>query len=56
MQFHTRSASLLLAGAVFLAAPVGTVSAQTVNLNTMVFQGMQNLPQLVAQKQGFFAR
>ena len=37
-------------------AHVAPLSAQTTNLTTMVFQGMQNLPQLAAQKQGFFAK
>ena len=31
-------------------------AAQTTTLTTMVFQGMQNLPQLAAKSQGFFAK
>jgi ABC-type nitrate/sulfonate/bicarbonate transport system substrate-binding protein len=48
-------AAMLLA-AFACAAHALTAQAQTTNLTIMVFQGMQNLPQLAAQRQGFFAK
>lgn len=52
---RARWATMLLAVLACLAgAP--TAQAQTTNLTIMVFQGMQNLPLLAAQSQGFFAK
>lgn len=50
------AATLLAALACFAAAMTAPLSAQTTHLTIMVFQGMQNLPLLAAQTQGFFAK
>ena len=42
--------------AALAAAMASPAAAQTTNLTVMVFQGMQNLPLLAAQSQGFFAK
>jgi ABC-type nitrate/sulfonate/bicarbonate transport system substrate-binding protein len=50
------AATLLVAVAWFAAAMTSPLHAQTTSLTIMVFQGMQNLPLLAAQSQGFFAK
>ncbi len=50
------AATLLAAIACFATAITPPSRAQTTNLTIMVFQGMQNLPQLAAKSQGFFAK
>jgi ABC-type nitrate/sulfonate/bicarbonate transport system substrate-binding protein len=50
------AATLLAAVVCFAAAVTSEAHAQTTNLTIMVFQGMQNLPQLAAKSQGFFAK
>jgi ABC-type nitrate/sulfonate/bicarbonate transport system substrate-binding protein len=49
-------ATLLAAIAGIATALISPLQAQTTNLTIMVFQGMQNLPLLAAQGQGFFAK
>jgi ABC-type nitrate/sulfonate/bicarbonate transport system substrate-binding protein len=49
-------AATLLSAACFTAAMTSPAPAQTTSLTIMVFQGMQNLPQLAAKSQGFFAK
>jgi ABC-type nitrate/sulfonate/bicarbonate transport system substrate-binding protein len=49
-------ATLLAAVAGIATALISPLQAQTTNLTIMVFQGMQNLPLLAAQSQGFFAK
>src|SRR5687768_7558169 len=53
-----RAIAILFIALLCLAvASTEKASAQTTTkLTIMVFQGMQNLPQLVAQKKGFFAQ
>jgi ABC-type nitrate/sulfonate/bicarbonate transport system substrate-binding protein len=46
----------LLIVAIGYIAPIPPAAAQTTKLTTMVFPGMQNLPQLVAQRKGLFAK
>jgi len=54
---HLKWAATLLAAVAGIAtALTSPLHAQTTNLTIMVFQGMQNLPLLAAQSQGFFAR
>lgn len=50
------AATLLAAVACLATAIPSQTYAQTTNLTIMVFQGMQNLPQLAAKSQGFFAK
>jgi ABC-type nitrate/sulfonate/bicarbonate transport system substrate-binding protein len=50
------AAPLFAAVACLAAAMTSQAHAQTTNLTIMVFQGMQNLPLLAAQSQGFFAK
>jgi ABC-type nitrate/sulfonate/bicarbonate transport system substrate-binding protein len=49
-------AALLMAIAGLASMAVSPLAAQTTNLTIMVFQGMQNLPQLAAKSQGFFSK
>jgi ABC-type nitrate/sulfonate/bicarbonate transport system substrate-binding protein len=49
-------ATLFAVVACLAAAMTSPARAQTTNLTIMVFQGMQNLPLLAAQSQGFFAK
>jgi ABC-type nitrate/sulfonate/bicarbonate transport system substrate-binding protein len=54
---HLKWAATLLAAVACIATAVTSpLGAQTTNLTIMVFQGMQNLPLLAAQSQGFFAK
>jgi ABC-type nitrate/sulfonate/bicarbonate transport system substrate-binding protein len=50
------AATLLAAIACLATTITSQTHAQTTNLTIMVFQGMQNLPQLAAKSQGFFAK
>jgi ABC-type nitrate/sulfonate/bicarbonate transport system substrate-binding protein len=50
------AAMLITAVAGLTIAKASPLQAQTTNLTIMVFQGMQNLPLLVAKNQGFFAK
>ena len=56
MPHAKRAATLLAAIACLATAMTSQARAQTTNLTIMVFQGMQNLPQLAAKSQGFFAK
>jgi ABC-type nitrate/sulfonate/bicarbonate transport system substrate-binding protein len=53
---RVRWAATLFAVACLVTAMASPAHTQTTNLTIMVFQGMQNLPLLAAQSQGFFAR
>ncbi len=54
-RIHWASALLAVIASIAVLKPT-PLAAQTTNLTIMVFQGMQNLPQLAAKSQGFFAK
>jgi ABC-type nitrate/sulfonate/bicarbonate transport system substrate-binding protein len=53
---YVKRAAALFAAVACLATAMSQACAQTTNLTIMVFQGMQNLPQLAAKSQGFFTK